>query len=294
MRILLTNDDGLETDGLKVLYHALETAFGRRSVTVISPFHQQSAVSHSITIFSPLFIEHIDGYLGNKSTVYAVRGTPADCIKLALGQLLKQRPEVIIAGINAGANLGVDVFYSGTVAAVLEGAFWGIPSFAISVEKPHGRQPDFKTPVRYAVEVIKSLLGAKLPASVAFNINIPNPGRGLPKGIKYTRQDIHFSADEFTRGVDPRGRHYYWMKEGKNRLTTNLPVPLARQTGHKRSTIKRTAPMSIGVVATKPGSCILPSDIETLRAGYISVTPLRTNLTDYQLLAYLPKHIAYL
>lgn len=276
MRILLTNDDGLKTEGLKALHNELERVFGQGTITVVSPLHQQSAVSHSITIFSPLFIEKVNGYLNNKSSLYAVQGTPTDCVKLALRYLMNSKPAVVVSGINEGANVGVDVFYSGTVAGAIEGALWGIPSFAVSTETPNGKRPDFKLSARLAVNIIKTLLDAKLPAGRAFNINVPNSGRRTIKGIKYTRQDIRLSPEEFERGIDPRGRHYYWMKPGPKRFDLRLSGY------HSSKYLKRI----------KTEECILPSDLETLRAGYISVTPLRTNLTDYQLLAYLPKHIA--
>ena len=295
MRILLTNDDGLKTEGLKALHNELERVFGQGTITVVSPLHQQSAVSHSITIFSPLFIEKVNGYLNNKSSLYAVQGTPTDCVKLALRYLMNSKPAVVVSGINEGANVGVDVFYSGTVAGAIEGALWGIPSFAVSTETPNpaplgvqgkvavnpmwftgGKRPDFKLSARLAVNIIKTLLDAKLPAGRAFNINVPNSGRRAIKGIKYTRQDIRLSPEEFERGIDPRGRHYYWMKPGPKRFDLRLSGY------HSSKYLKRI----------KTEECILPSDLETLRAGYISVTPLRTNLTDYQLLAYLPKHIA--
>lgn len=249
MNILLTNDDGLETNGLKALYQELKQ-LGK--TTIISPITQQSAVSHAITIFSPLFVEKVSNYLPDKTHIYAVRGTPADCVKLALGKILKKKPDIVISGINAGANIGVDVFYSGTVAAAIESALWGITGFAVSLEKPNNTiKLDFSSAAKSAVKIIKSLLRSKPPKGSIFNINLPAGNGNRIKGIQYTRQDCGFLPDQFVSGIDPRGRKYYWVK----------PIPKKCQPKPKTNGF-------------------LISDIKALKEGYVSITPLKANLTD--------------
>lgn len=256
MNILLTNDDGLETGGLKALYYELKKL---GEPTIISPVTQKSAVSHAITIFSPLFTQKVTTYLDCNTPLYAVEGTPADCVKLALGKLLKKKPDIVVSGINAGANIGVDIFYSGTVAGALEGALWGITGFAVSLEKPAGSADfDFPSAAKSAVQIIKSIMLSKTAAGSVFNINIPNRKSNRIKGIKFTRQDCGFLPDQFVSGIDPRGRQYYWVK----------PIP------------KKAQPKP-------PKGKFMVSDIKALKSGYISVTPLKANLTDYNLLEYL-------
>ena len=249
MNILLTNDDGLETGGLKALYQEL-IQLGK--TIIISPITQQSAVSHAITIFSPLFVQKITTYLDNKTPLYAVDGTPADCVKLGLGKILKEKPDIVVSGINAGANVGVDIFYSGTVAAAIEGALWGITSFAVSLEKSDNKfELNFSFAAKSAVKIIKSLLLSKPLKGNLFNINVPAKAGNRIKGIQYTRQDCGFLPDQFVSGVDPRGRNYYWVK----------PIPKNPQPKPKNNGI-------------------LISDIKALKTGYISITPLKANLTD--------------
>ena len=262
MNILLTNDDSLSTPGLELLRKEL-CRLGK--VTTVIPSNQRSASSHAITIFQPLFINKI--LCGARQEyIYTLDGTPTDCVKIALSKMMKKLPDIVVSGINAGANVGVDVFYSGTVAAALEASLWGLTSFAVSVEKSSKRNPDFKKAARKSVSLIKSLLAMKPARGSVFNINLPNQfHRSRIKGTKFTHQDLAMTRDEFIQGTDPRGRHYYWMKSGP-----------AAQWQKKRKT-EHLLPI------------LAPSDLKTLRAGYISITPLKANFTDYQFLANPPK-----
>jgi 5'-nucleotidase len=253
MNILLTSDDGLETEGLKSLYWALKKI---GNVTVISPYTEQSAVSHAITIFNPLFITKNTTYLGGKNQLFLLRGTPADCVKVALSRLLKKKPAIVVSGINSGANVGADIFYSGTVAAAMEGALWGITSFAVSLEKKPKAGLNFAYTAKSAVKIISSLLGA--PKGALFNINVPAIKSEKIKGALYTRQQHTVLADNFVKGVDPRGRDYYWVKA----------IPHINQPAFKDKIE--------GI-----------SDIESLKKGYISITPLKPDLTNYNMLEYL-------
>lgn len=264
MEILLSNDDGINAPGLKILREKIR-ALGK--VITVAPLHEQSGTSHALTIFQPIFLHQPYGH-PRKSPVWTLNATPVDCIKLALGKLLKRRPSLAVIGINSGANVGIDVFYSGTVAAAMEAALWGITSFAISLEKPLKRASDFRAAGKIGFNLIKSIITASPPPGTVFNINIP--AREI-KGIKYTRQDLTFSPEKFIKGIDPRGRIYYWMTAG---------LDLARHPPGKD-------------IIHPSDTCILPSDIDTLRQGYISITLLKTNLTDYQAVPRLPKHLKY-
>ncbi|MEK7450226.1 MAG: 5'/3'-nucleotidase SurE [Planctomycetota bacterium] len=274
MNILLTNDDGADSPGLLALQKELHK-FGR--VTTIAPLHQHSAVSHSISIFKPLFV-HKTSYFGAKNHYSLILdGTPADCVKIALCKFMNKFPDIVVSGVNDGANVGGDIFYSGTVAAALEASLWGINSFAVSLEKSPRGKSNFPAAARKAVSVIKSLLSAKLPNGSMFNINLPRSrltplmagrdGTGVlrVKGIKFTHQDLTITRDEFIHSTDPRGRSYYWMKSGPE------------ATWQKKRKTENTLVLSV------------PSDIKTLRAGYISVTPLLADFTDNQFLANHPQ-----
>ncbi|MDI6786863.1 MAG: 5'/3'-nucleotidase SurE, partial [Planctomycetota bacterium] len=238
--LLLTNDDGCLklVCSLDRFINLLKKWF---SVTVVAPIEEQSASSHSITILNPIFINKIE------TDFYGIAGTPTDCIKIALGFILKKKPDYVISGINSGANVGLDVFYSGTVAAAIEASFWGVTSFAISVERDDNKNLDFNKIYQTGYRVVNSLIKAKPPRGSVFNINIPATNNH--KGIKFTRQDLRLPRDNFIKGIDPRGRHYYWMKPA---------------TG---------------------ASSLVGSDISAIKSGYISVTPLKADFTDRQTLA---------
>ncbi|MFH0888481.1 MAG: 5'/3'-nucleotidase SurE [Planctomycetota bacterium] len=248
--ILLTNDDGLgKSEGLKSLYLSLSKRF---TVTVVAPFYEQSGKSQSITILSPIFIDKINNDKKGVDYIYAVKGTPTDCVKIAFSYILKRLPDFVVSGINLGANVGLDVFYSGTVAAAIESSFWGVTSFAVSVEK-HTHQKkklDLRKISQIAGKVIRSLIKTNPPRGSIFNINIPSNTSSI-KGIKYTRQDLRLIKDNFIKGIDPRGRHYYWMTSGHRTISPT----------------------------DSPDDKFL-SDIMTLKSGYISITPLKANFTN--------------
>lgn len=262
MHILLTNDDGLETDGLLTFKDILRS---RHRLTVIAPLFEQSAISHSITILSPIFVKKIIYDKAGADVVYAIKGTPADCVKLALGHYLKKPPDIVVSGINLGANLGLDVFYSGTVAAAIEASFWGITAFAVSVERP------LKAPVRFdfspfintAYGIIMDILKTKPAPGSVFNINIPYRPVSRIKGVRFAYQDMRLVKEKFIKGVDPRGRTYYWMKAGPE-------LTLFRR--H---------------IKTHPE--YIHSDMESVKEGYISITPLKAQFTDTKILANPPK-----
>ena len=239
---LLTNDDGIHAPGLTALRAAFE---GRVRTAVAAPAFQRSAVGHSITIHKPINCDPVP--LGRGRKGFAVYGTPADCVKLALCELLPKLPRFVLSGINFGANLGVNVFYSGTVAAAMEASFAGLPSFAISLcTKADPRWKDATTIARRVVEEFAPFVEG---TPVCLNVNIPNIPASKIRGVRFTRQAPVSWEDSFHRRKDPRGRTYFWM-DGDHVVSKN----------------GRSAKHSI-------------TDIEAVRQGYVSITPLRLSLT---------------
>ena len=235
-RILLTNDDGIGAPGLT----ALESAFSSAAeVYVAAPSSEQSATSRAITLRQPLRF-HEQG-----PRRWAVDGTPADTVMMAVSRILDFRPEIVVSGINYGPNLGENIFYSGTVAAAAEAAKYGIPAIAVSVDARSG--VDFAMPARFAVKLVRRILHDGLPRGVALNVNIPYPGH---RGVAITRQSQKISRNLMVESRDPRGRAYYWMQEDE-------PLDDA-----------------------EPGS-----DNAAVRDGMISVTPLRFDPTAFDLIA---------
>ncbi len=234
--ILLTNDDGFFAEGINILQGQLEDL---GEVFIVAPDRERSATSLSLTLHRPLRVQKI------KRAVFAVDGTPADCIYIALRKLLTRKPSLIISGLNHGPNVGQqDISYSGTVAAAIQGAFLQIPSIAISVLHNNEGHFDFKFSARIVSLMAKELLKEKLPEGMALNINIPHPP---VKGIKMAKLGQKRYNPEIIEKKDPRLNTYFWLGAG--------------------------SPKAIG------GK---DSDVMVIRRGYITVTPLHTDLTDYQ------------
>ncbi len=242
MRILLTNDDGIYAPGIEAMASALR---GLGDLTVVAPDLEQSAVSHSITLSVPLRVRKVDK--AGEFFGYGVSGAPADCVKIALAALCDERPDVLISGINLGANVGIDVFYSGTVAAAIEAAFVGVPSIAASIEV--GPDADLAYAAEVVCEQVESLLALVGRAAAAnaplLNVNVPARPRDEVRGIRFTEQCMQAYVDRYVRRHDPRGRDYFWL-DGE--------IPVHQTNGQ--------------------------SDVAALREGYISVTPLKHDLTD--------------
>ncbi len=251
MRILLTNDDGVYAPGLRLLRQEL---LKLGEVTVVAPATEQSAAGHSVTLLHPLLVSEVYDDDGSTFIGWAVEGRPADCVKLALLELLPQPPDVIISGLNAGSNAGINVLYSGTVAAAIEGAFYGFTSIAVSLEYDK-KIYDFPRAARYARQVIEQLLAYSPPKGSLFNVNIPVLERGPVRGIKVLPQNVSPYTEKFDRRVNPRGRTYFWASP-----EFLCPDP-------------------------HPGT-----DVEALAEGYITVTPLKFDLTDHRRLAEMQQH----
>lgn len=215
MRILLTNDDGIHAPGLRALYLALSHDF---DLEIVAPEVEMSAVGHAISLSMPLRVKRVrkDGRFYG----YAVSGTPADCVKIALQELLEEPPDIVLSGINLGANVGVDILYSGTVSAATEGAFMGIKSAAISLDTLG--DPDFEFAARFSKEVVLFVAKNGLREGTALNVNIPAlPPREI-KGVRLTRQGMSRYEEKYERRVDPRGNVYYWLS-GETPMDNGTP-----------------------------------------------------------------------
>ena len=205
-RILVTNDDGVRSEGI----HALARALARLGETfVVAPHLEASAIGHALTLRRPLRVEQLD------DRVFEVDGTPTDCVNIAIAKILGAAPDLVVSGINKGYNLGDDVTYSGTVAGALEGALLGIPSLAVSLERSLDAY-DFQHAAAAAAQVAEAVLARGLPARTFININVP-PGR--PKGFRTTVQARRNHVTVVDERMDPRGRAYYWIEEGQNNWT---------------------------------------------------------------------------
>ncbi len=241
MRILVSNDDGIHARGLRMLVGGLSNL---GEVFVVAPDRERSATGHSITVHRPLRAKktRIPGF---DVQSWAVDGTPADCVKLAIEDLLADPPDLVVSGINQGPNLGTDVLYSGTVSAAIEGAINGFPSIAVSLASYCYQ--DFSPAGAFIREFIPFLLRADLPRNTLLNVNVPGTER--PLGVKITRLGNRRYVNIFEKRVDPRGRIYYWV----------AGEPLEAQEDPSGT----------------------ETDVEAVKNNYISITPLQLDLTDY-------------
>jgi len=237
IRILVTNDDGYRSEGIRVLAAAFK-ALG--DVTIVAPTDEASAIGHALTLRHPLRLESVE------EQVFGVDGTPTDCVNIAISQVFKGLPDLVVSGINKGWNLGDDLTYSGTVAGALEGALLGIPSIAVSLRSTRGPY-DFSYAARAAAMMADAMLRRPLPARTFLNINVP---KGEPKGLRVTVQAKRNHITSVVERHDPKGRPYYWIEEGQNEWQP-----------HDRS------------------------DYQAVRDGYVSVTPLQPDLTAHDALA---------
>jgi 5'-nucleotidase len=200
--ILLTNDDGIQADGLRALADVLAEF---ATLSIVAPSQEQSGAAQSLTLRRPIVCHQV------AEREWAVDGTPADCVIVALHKLLPQRPDLVISGINFGANLGENVYYSGTVGAAREAALHHIPALAMSLcSKKAG--VDFGGAARVARAAAELILKEGLPNEVLLSVNVPEPWKG---GVKFTRQSKKITRNQLSEGKDPRGRTYFWLFEQK-------------------------------------------------------------------------------
>src|SRR6516164_6327611 len=207
VRILLTNDDGVYAPGLRALRAELMKL---GDVTVVAPASEQSAVGHSITLLTPLIVQELRDedrrFLG-----WAVEGKPADCVKVALLELLPEPPDLVVSGLNAGSNAGINILYSGTVAAAIEAAFFQCVSIAVSLEYTKPGPLDFSRAAVLARQAIEQLLAHKPEPGALFNVNIPSLEKGPIRGVRTVPQNVAPYTEDYDRRIDPRGRTYFWI-----------------------------------------------------------------------------------
>ena len=240
MRILLSNDDGVTAPGLAAMADALA---GAGELSIVAPADHQSAMAHAITVSDKLIVVTPTTVAGLPAL--SVGGTPADCVRLAIRELLPQRPDLVVAGINRGANIGVNIFYSGTVAAAAEAVFEGIPALAFSTEVGE-TEPDFPAVAACCRRVLDLLVARGLSCRELINVNIPFLRPGWPLGVKVAPQSPARVVDTYIARPAPDGRPAYHISPDYEFLPT-------------------------------PGE----TDVNALAAGYITLTPLRMDLTSY-------------
>jgi 5'-nucleotidase len=242
LNILLTNDDGIYAPGLAALYRELKHL---GNVVVVAPESEQSAVGHAITLMTPLRVKEVFLNAGVKG--FSVSGFPADCVKIAMAELLPSPPDLVVSGINLGPNVGINVLYSGTVSAATEAGILGVKAVAFSLDS-YDQNADFTAAARLARELLEQVLDwGAWNHGVCLNVNLPNLARAEIQGVRVTRQETGALVEHFERRVDPRRHVYYWLAE-----ISASP-------------------------ATDPDT-----DFGALAQGYVSVTPIQHDLTDYR------------
>ncbi len=209
MKILISNDDGILSNGIRALIEALSPC---HEVYVVAPDRERSAAGHSLTLHTPLRVEEVEPKYGAKRC-WMTTGTPGDCVKLAINAILseEEKPDLVISGINHGPNLGADILYSGTVSCAMEGAMMGYPSIATSLASMKTEYEDFKFSAAFVAELINRLDVYKIPPKTILNINIPGLEKEDIGGIAVTELGSRMFTDEYEKRVDPRGKVYYWM-----------------------------------------------------------------------------------
>ncbi len=203
--ILITNDDGIMAPGLRALTEVMSEL---GEVVIVAPDKPQSGMGHAITVFTPLRFFHIQGTNGYME--YACNGTPVDCVKLAIDKILKRKPDLLVSGINHGSNATINVIYSGTMSAALEGAIEQIPSIGFSFLN-NSYEADFSVPKKYVKIISEQVLENGMPAGTCLNVNIPDISSQEVKGIRICRQAKAFWSDEYFEREDPSNRKYFWL-----------------------------------------------------------------------------------
>lgn len=242
MRILISNDDGIYSPGVKALAEVFVND-PEVEIMVVCPDRERSATGHALTLQEPLRVDPIVNYFHPKITAWACSGTPADSVKLALDALLPHPPDIVLSGINRGSNLGTDVLYSGTVSAAMEGVMEGLPSIAFSLTSFSSME--FCGAAKFAHRLVNHLAQNPLAEPLLLNVNIPAIAPEDICGVVITRLGIRRYRDLFEKRIDPRGKTYYWLSG---------------------EAIEESAPQD--------------SDVEGIRNNYITITPLKYDLTQ--------------
>lgn len=249
MKLLISNDDGILAPGIRALANTLASA--GHQVFVVAPDRERSATGHGLTLHQPIRAEIIESVFDESIRAWACDGTPSDCVKLALWALLDSPPDLVLSGINQGANVGTEILYSGTVSAAMEGIIEGIPSVAFSLTS-HTHK-DFQPAADFAKILVAQLAENPIADLMLLNVNVPPVTWDELAGVKVTRQGVRRYVDVFDRRTDPRGKTYYWL------------------TGEVLEDIE--PPEGLNLPKT------VPIDVHVIRDKYISITPLNYNLT---------------
>lgn len=250
MKLLISNDDGVFSGGIRTLANTLARA--GHDVTVVCPDRERSATGHSLTIHEPIRAERVEGVFLPEIEAWACTGTPSDCVKLAIGNLMKQTPDYVLSGINQGANLGTDILYSGTVSAAMEGIIEGIPSIALSLTSFSCQ--DFEPAANFAQSLLAQLAQQALKSVMLLNVNVPAVKVEEIAGVAITRQGVRRYEEVFQQRIDPRGKTYYWLA---GQVTEDISE----------------------LLVLDPQISEIPTDVQANRQNYITITPLQYNLT---------------
>ena len=209
MNILISNDDGILSNGIRALIEALSVD---HDIYVVAPDRERSAAGHSLTLHTPLRVEEVDPKYGAKRC-WMTTGTPSDCVKIAVNAILanNELPDLVISGINHGPNLGGDILYSGTVSCAMEGALAGLPSIAVSLASLRTEYEDFKLAAEFTAKLIKQMKDYQIPPKTILNINVPGLDKEDIAGVAVTELGKRMFTDTYERRIDPRGKVYYWM-----------------------------------------------------------------------------------
>ncbi len=247
MRILLTNDDGIYSEGIQKLSEHLAAD---HEVYVVAPDHERSATGHAITMHRPLRAERVEHSHQQSEKAWAVNGTPSDCVKLAVEALIKETPpDIVVSGINKGNNLGTDVFYSGTVSAAVEAVILGLPAVAVSMDSINNCA-NFSVAANFTCKLVKMIQSHRVKDNTVFNVNLPDLPQDEIKGTRITSLGVRRYQNSFEKRVDPRGKTYYW-----------LAGELIKKENEGDNT-----------------------DVKAVEMGFISITPLKFALTDNQMM----------
>lgn len=247
MNVLLTNDDGIQAEGLKALYGQFKK---KHQVMVVAPDREQSGAGHAISLHRPLRVNRVGAKNGFGG--YAVNGMPADCVKLAILELCDDKPDLVVAGINPGANLGMNINYSGTVAAAREAALYGLPAIAVAADS---LTPAYYEDIaKFTVQLADKIGQSGLPAGTLLNVNFPDCPLAKTAGIRVSPQGTFLFGESFEKRTDPRQKTYYWHGRGAK-----------AENNHSEN------------------------DATSLAANYIAITPIKCDTTDYETMASLTR-----
>ena len=241
--ILVTNDDGVRSQGIIALFTAMKEL---GDAYIVAPDSERSAVSHALTMHRPLKAEEL------AERIYAVNGTPTDCVAIGVNKILPERPALIVSGINKGGNVGDDITYSGTVSAAIEGTIMGIPSFAVSIAGE--KNFHFDAAACYSIEIAKYVLEKSLPYDTLLNVNLPNVKKENIHGVKFTRQGKRIYDNAIQETYDPKGEKHFWIGGGTPYWERGEDT-----------------------------------DIKAVQKGYVYITPIHLDLTNYSALEFLKK-----